>query len=142
MRLETLNLTLTQNPTVNTQHYYENHYLSISKHDDCMSTLINYTAWFNLFALALNLLNDPLFQEELELKSRWGDISALNLVTSNNGMAMFIDVSSRENDQIILSYVLIVGAIGFISFLAGAEMIMVILAIEENTRTLTLKNAE
>jgi hypothetical protein len=37
-------------------------------------------------------------------------------------------------------YVLIVGAIGFISFLAGAEMIMVILAIEENTRSTTLKN--
>jgi hypothetical protein len=34
-------------------------------------------------------------------------------------------------------YVLIVGAIGFISFLAGAEMIMVILAIEENTRSLS-----
>lgn len=31
-------------------------------------------------------------------------------------------------------YVLIVGAISFISFLAGAEMILVILAIEENTR--------
>ncbi|OGC39200.1 hypothetical protein A2Y85_00280 [candidate division WOR-3 bacterium RBG_13_43_14] len=31
-------------------------------------------------------------------------------------------------------YLLIVGAISFISFLAGAEMIMVFLAIEENTR--------
>lgn len=34
-------------------------------------------------------------------------------------------------------YVLIIGAISFISFLAAAEMILVILAIEENTRALT-----
>ncbi|HEC78712.1 MAG TPA: hypothetical protein ENI34_06175 [candidate division WOR-3 bacterium] len=33
-------------------------------------------------------------------------------------------------------YILIVGAISFISFLAAAEMILVILAIEENTRAL------
>ncbi len=33
-------------------------------------------------------------------------------------------------------YVLIAGAISFITFLAGAEMILVILAIEENTRGL------
>jgi hypothetical protein len=31
-------------------------------------------------------------------------------------------------------YILFIGAISFISFLAGAEMIMVVLAIEENTR--------
>jgi hypothetical protein len=37
-------------------------------------------------------------------------------------------------------YVLIVGAISFISFLAGAELIMVILAIEENTRVPTVKS--
>jgi len=36
-------------------------------------------------------------------------------------------------------YVLVVGAISFISFLAASELIMVILAIEENTRTLTSK---
>jgi uncharacterized membrane protein len=33
-------------------------------------------------------------------------------------------------------YILIVGAISFISFLAGAELILVWLAIEENTRGL------
>lgn len=33
-------------------------------------------------------------------------------------------------------YILIIGAIWFISLLAGAELILVILAIEENTRTL------
>ena len=33
-------------------------------------------------------------------------------------------------------YILIVGAISFISFLAGAELILVWLAIEENTRAL------
>jgi hypothetical protein len=32
-------------------------------------------------------------------------------------------------------YILILGAIWFISLLAGAELIMVILAIEENTRS-------
>jgi ABC-type Fe3+-siderophore transport system permease subunit len=32
-------------------------------------------------------------------------------------------------------YILILGAVWFISLLAGAELIMVILAIEENTRT-------
>jgi hypothetical protein len=35
----------------------------------------------------------------------------------------------------IAFYVLIIGAIWFISLLAGADMIMVLLAIEENTRT-------
>ncbi|KPJ74274.1 hypothetical protein AMJ52_01185 [candidate division TA06 bacterium DG_78] len=34
----------------------------------------------------------------------------------------------------IAFYILILGAIWFISLLAGAELIMVILAIEENTR--------
>jgi len=33
-------------------------------------------------------------------------------------------------------YILIIGAISFVSFLAGAELILVILAIEENTRAL------
>ena len=32
-------------------------------------------------------------------------------------------------------YILVLGAVWFISLLAGAELIMVILAIEENTRT-------
>ena len=36
-------------------------------------------------------------------------------------------------------YILIVGAISFISFLAGAELILVWLAIEENTRGLKPK---
>jgi amino acid permease len=36
-------------------------------------------------------------------------------------------------------YILILGAIWFISLLAGAEVILVILAIEENTRTLVQK---
>lgn len=36
-------------------------------------------------------------------------------------------------------YVLIIGAISFVSFLAAAEMILVILAIEENTRALAQK---
>jgi hypothetical protein len=32
-------------------------------------------------------------------------------------------------------YILVIGAIWFLSILAGAELILVILAIEENTRT-------
>ena len=36
----------------------------------------------------------------------------------------------------IAFYVLILGAIWFITLLAGAEMILVVLAIEENTRSL------
>ena len=36
----------------------------------------------------------------------------------------------------IAFYVLIIGAIWFISLLAGAELILVILAIEENTRAI------
>jgi len=33
-------------------------------------------------------------------------------------------------------YILLIGGMWFISLLAGAELILVILAIEENTRTL------
>lgn len=35
----------------------------------------------------------------------------------------------------IAFYILLIGAVWFVSLLAGADLIMVILAIEENTRT-------
>lgn len=40
---------------------------------------------------------------------------------------------------IMAFYILVVGAISFISFLAAADLILVVLAIEENTRTLAQK---
>lgn len=38
---------------------------------------------------------------------------------------------------IMAFYILVVGAISFVSFLAAADLILVLLAIEENTRALT-----
>ncbi len=54
------------------------------------------------------------------LGSRYGNMPSLGSISAV-GMAF---------------YVLIIGAIWFISLLAGADLILVILAIEENTRAL------
>jgi hypothetical protein len=55
----------------------------------------------------LNLLNDPIYSEQVELKTRWGDISTFDLVSSNDSMAIFIDVVNRESNKTILSFALI-----------------------------------
>ena len=45
-----------------------------------MTHIINYTAWFNIFALAFQLVNDPLIQEGVVVKPRWGIIDEVDLV--------------------------------------------------------------
>jgi len=72
-----------------------------------MIHIIQYTAWFNIFALALNLVNDPVLRENIVVRPRWGETDEISLLSNNGRQALFIDIFDKQEEQLILSYVLI-----------------------------------
>lgn len=71
-----------------------------------MIQIISYAAWFNIFAMAFQLIGDPMWQDSIFLKQRKGSLSEVNLISGQSQEAMFIEFYSHDNN-LILSYVMI-----------------------------------
>lgn len=65
-----------------------------------MSQFISYTAWFNIFALALNLANDPYLHENVRFRPRWAETGEVNLLSKEGRQTLIIDVFDRLRDFI------------------------------------------
>lgn len=70
-------------------------------------TQINYKIWINIFALAFGFFNDPVLNEKTKIKTYWDNIERINIKSLKNIKGLFIDITNKETDELIMGLILI-----------------------------------
>jgi len=69
--------------------------------------ILDYKAWLNIFALALNSLTDPGTNDPYIIHTYWGNIQEINLRSSTESHCLFIQIIDKDSNEGIITYVLI-----------------------------------